>query len=129
MVDLDESTRVRATRQALTAGAAGALTFAFALQSGTALAAAKVYKGPSVAEQFGPVQVTIYVTGKKITNVKATVHTSDPASTAIANHALPVLKKEVLKAQSAKIHAVSGATEISKAYIKSLKGALKKAHM
>jgi uncharacterized protein with FMN-binding domain len=57
------------------------------------------------------------------------VHPPEPPSQAIESKALPILKSEVLKAQSAKIHAVSGATITSTAYIKSLKGALKKAHM
>ena len=105
------------------------ITAGAALNAGSAAAAAKIYKGPAVSSTWGPVQVIITLKGKKITNVKAVVHPPEPPSQAIESHALPILKSEVLKAQSAKINAVSGATITSTAYIKSLKGALKKAHM
>jgi uncharacterized protein with FMN-binding domain len=106
------------------------ITAGAVLHPGSASAATShTYKGPSVGSIWGPVEVDLVVTGKKITNVKAITHPPEPPSQAIEAHALPILRKEVLKAQSAKIHAVSGATITSTAYIKSLKGALKKAHM
>ncbi|HZT96818.1 MAG TPA: FMN-binding protein [Chloroflexota bacterium] len=91
-------------------------------------AKAKAYKGPVVNMQWGPVQVTVYISGKRITNVKATAPMERPQSNQINSIALPALRSEVLKAQSGKIHVLSGATMTSKAYIKSLHGALKKAH-
>jgi uncharacterized protein with FMN-binding domain len=105
------------------------ITAGAALHAGGASAATQTYKGPTESSRFGPVQVSIVVSGKKITNVKASAHTSGSPSQAIESHALPILRSEVLKAQSAKIHVVSGATETSTAYINSLKGALKKAHL
>jgi uncharacterized protein with FMN-binding domain len=42
---------------------------------------------------------------------------------------VPILKREVLSAQSANIHAVSGATLTSNAYKQSLRNALSKAHL
>jgi uncharacterized protein with FMN-binding domain len=105
------------------------ITAGAALQAGSASAAAQTYKGPPVSSTWGPVQVSIVVNGKKIINVKVSVHPSESPSQSIESHALPLLRSEVLKAQSAKIHSVSGATILSTAYIKSLKGALKKAHM
>jgi uncharacterized protein with FMN-binding domain len=47
----------------------------------------------------------------------------------IDERAIPILRGETLKAQSAHIDIVSGATQTSQAYIQSLKGALKKAHL
>jgi len=107
------------------------LTAGAALHGGIASAAAAkhTYAGPSTPSQWGPVQVSIVVKGKKITNVKYVVHPPEPPSQAIESHALPILRQEVLKAQSARIQAVSGATITSTAFITSLKGALKKAHM
>lgn len=106
------------------------VTAGAALGSGSAMAAAKhTYAGPSTPSQWGPIQVSIVVKGKKITNVKWVAHPSEPPSQGIEGHALPILRAEVLKAQSANIQAVSGATITSNAFITSLKGALKKAHL
>jgi uncharacterized protein with FMN-binding domain len=87
------------------------------------------FKGPSVNMQWGTVQVTIVVKKSKIINVKATAPKHTSRSALINSVALPLLKKEVLKAQSAKISTISGATLTSGAYIASLKGALKVAHL
>jgi uncharacterized protein with FMN-binding domain len=46
----------------------------------------------------------------------------------LANRAIPVLRNEVLSAQSARIQAVSGATYTSEAYAQSVQAALDKAH-
>ncbi len=90
--------------------------------------ATKTYKGPVVNMQWGPVQVTIVVKGKKkIVNVKATAPTHRAQSAQINNLALPLLRAEVLQAQNAKIASVSGATLTYRAYVTSLKGALKAA--
>lgn len=100
------------------------------LSSQHALAASstKKYTG-SVAQQhrWGPIQVTISVKNKKITNVTATVSPDNPRSNFIESQALPLLKQEVLQAQSATIDAVSGATDTSDGYVTSLQSAVKKA--
>jgi uncharacterized protein with FMN-binding domain len=90
--------------------------------------AIRTFKGPVVGMQWGPVQVTVVLRSGKIINVKATAPHHTSRSTLINSVAVPILKSEVLKAQSAKINTVSGATLTSKAYIQSLKGALKLAH-
>lgn len=77
--------------------------------------------------RWGPVQVTISVKSKKITNVTATAPTERERSAMINDQALPILKQEVLQAQSATIDEVSGATMTSDAYMQSLQGAIKKA--
>jgi uncharacterized protein with FMN-binding domain len=85
------------------------------------------YKGPTVDFRWGTVQVSIVVKSKKITNVKATYDVHSGRSEFITGDALPLLKQEVLQAQSADIDGVSRATDTSEAYIESLHGAVKKA--
>ncbi len=85
------------------------------------------YKGPVVNDRFGSAAVAIVVQHKKIVNVKATATYHTPHSQLIDQYALPKLKSEVLRAQSAKIQAVTGATMTSGAYVASLKKAVKRA--
>ena len=89
----------------------------------------KKYAGPSVAMRWGPVKVTIKVKNRKIVKILSTAPVDRPRSLFINGQALPLLTKEVLQAQSAAVSIVSGATMTSNAYIKSLQGALKKAHL
>ncbi|HEX8917729.1 MAG TPA: FMN-binding protein [Chloroflexota bacterium] len=99
------------------------------LSSSPALAATSTtYKG-AVAQQsrWGPIQVTITVRNKKITNVKAAVSPDNPRSTFIESQALPQLKQEVLQAQNVTINTVSGASDTSGGYVASLQSAVKKA--
>jgi uncharacterized protein with FMN-binding domain len=89
------------------------------------------YTGPVEYMRWGPVQVTITVVGKRITNVTATTPTERARSVFINDQALPLLRQEVLRAQSARIDEVSGATLTSDAYDASLQAAIaaaKKAH-
>ncbi len=86
------------------------------------------YTGPSVDMQWGPVQVTIIVKGKRITDVQATAPTERERSAFINQQAIPLLRQEVLQAQSATIDALSGATMTSDAFYQSLLGALQTAH-
>ncbi|HEX6507615.1 MAG TPA: FMN-binding protein [Chloroflexota bacterium] len=103
----------------------GVLGSAHAASTGKSL----TFKGPTEDTRHGPVQVSIVVRSKKIVNVKATITPNeDGRSPFLQSHAVPVLKQEVLTAQSAKIDQVSGATEFSDAYIQSLESAIKKAH-
>jgi uncharacterized protein with FMN-binding domain len=91
-------------------------------------ASAQTFKGPTEVTRHGPVQVSIVVKSKKIVNVKAAIAPNeDGRSPFLQSRAVPVLKQEILKAQSAKINEVSGATETSDAYIQSLQSAIKKA--
>jgi len=87
----------------------------------------RLVTGPSVNMRWGPVQVKIRVRGKKILNVSATAPTERPKSEFINRQALPILRKEVLQAQSARIFVVSGATMTSNAYGASLQAAITKA--
>jgi uncharacterized protein with FMN-binding domain len=116
---------------------AALITTAAALQAGSlepahaaSLAArSQTFKGPTVETMHGPVQVSIVVKSKKIVNVKTFISpNSDGRSPFLQERAVPLLKQETLKAQSAKIDVVSGATETSEAFITSLQSAIKKAH-
>lgn len=88
---------------------------------------ARAIAGPSVDMQWGPVQVTIIMTGKRITDVRASTPTERARSAYINYQAVPLLRQEVLQAQSANIDVISGATMTSEAYAQSLQAALAKA--
>jgi uncharacterized protein with FMN-binding domain len=87
-------------------------------------ASSKRISGPAVNMRWGGVRVVIYVQGKRVVDVKAAYPTERARSAQINQHAIPILRSEVLKAQSANIHAVSGATNTTDAYKKSLASAL-----
>ena len=107
----------------LQAGTPGAAHAALA-----AAARAQTFKGPTEETRHGPIQVSIVVKSKKITNVKATIAPRDDGrSPFLQERAIPILRQETLTAQSADIDEVTGATETSDAYMQSLQGAIKKA--
>ena len=71
------------------------------------------------------VQVRLTLTNGKITAVSAVqVPDGDPHSAQISDFSIPILRQEVLSAQSASINAVSGATYTSEAYAQSVQAAL-----
>ena len=73
-------------------------------------------------------QVAIVVQAGRITDVKALQTTNQGGrSVAISAAAVPVLRREALRAQSAKIAAVSGASYTSRGYTTSLQSAIDKA--
>jgi uncharacterized protein with FMN-binding domain len=90
----------------------------------------KLYIGTAYqAHQWGTVQVRIRVSGRRIVNVGAVYPNHKARSISINRRAIPILRSEVLKAQSAKIHYVSGASDTSGAYAASLQSAINKAHL
>ncbi len=95
--------------------------------------AAHKYVGPSVNMQWGPVQVTLVVKGKTITDLSATAPTERARSAFINNQAIPMLRQEVLQAKTAakikNIYGISGATMTSQAFYQSLLSALTAAHL
>jgi uncharacterized protein with FMN-binding domain len=94
-----------------------------------AAAAGKEYTGATSSMRWGSVIVHIWVKGRKITDVRGTLPTDRPRSKQISNRAGPALRQEVLRAQSANIRTLSGATMTSRSYIQSLRSALSKAHL
>jgi uncharacterized protein with FMN-binding domain len=97
--------------------------------SGTSTAAAATTVTGSVAQtRYGPVEVQLTIAGGKVTAVKVLEYpTSNGKDQEINARALPILIQETLKAQSAKIDMVSGATYTSTGYETSLQSALDKA--
>jgi uncharacterized protein with FMN-binding domain len=95
--------------------------------TGTHAATTHTYKGPVVDMRWGPVQAAIKVKNHKISSVGIAVAPDTDRSQFIDDQATPLLKEEVLRAQSAKIELISGATMTSEAFVESLKKAIKKA--
>ncbi|MEU4556904.1 FMN-binding protein [Actinoplanes sp. NPDC023936] len=87
---------------------------------------AGTYKGKAVQNEYGTVQVTIKVSGGKVSAADATYPT-DGFSGTINPKAVKQLSAATLKAQSADVDAVSGATFTSQSYVTSLQAALDKA--
>jgi len=120
-------------RFAAVAIAGSALAPLAATTAPSALAAtAKNYHGPRVAMRWGTVSVTIKVSGRKVVSLSATYPTERPRSAFInagPQGAIATLRTETLRAQSASINAVGGATLTSQAFIQSLSAALKAAHV
>ena len=122
---------------ASTSGAAsGSGTSGTADSTGTTTSAAATGNGSgtfagSVSQtRFGNVQVQITVSGGKITDVTALQLTDeDRRSVSISNRAAPLLRSEVLQAQSANVQSISGATITSDGYLSSLQAALDAAHL
>jgi uncharacterized protein with FMN-binding domain len=82
------------------------------------------YQGSPQQEPYGTVQVvSMTVSSGKITNTKVTYPT-DGYAAQVNTPAVPKLQQETLRAQSARIDAVSGATYTSAAYKVSLQAAL-----
>lgn len=101
-----------------------------ATAAGVATAASsKVYYGPYANMRFGPVRVAIRVKGRRVISLSATYPTDRARSRSINSNAIPILRSEALRAQSARINAVSGATLTSRAFISSLSSVLRAAHV
>ncbi len=79
------------------------------------------------AEQYGYGTLAIRVTVRagRITNVSmASLQTAEQYSQSLAQQVIPILRNEVLSAQSAHINGISGATYTSEAYAQSVQSAL-----
>ncbi|GAA2077074.1 hypothetical protein GCM10009840_09580 [Pseudolysinimonas kribbensis] len=86
------------------------------------------FTGASVQTPYGEVQVSIVVASGRISDVATpTLQAYDGRSERINSQAVPLLKREVLQAQSAKVSMISGATFTSRGYLTSLQSALDKA--
>lgn len=92
--------------------------------------ATRTVTGPVIQTPYGPVQVQITVRNGRLVDVRALQTPHDRGrSIAIAQYAVPILRREALAAQSANIDAVSGATYTSEGYAQSLQAALDAAHV
>ncbi|MEA2497083.1 MAG: hypothetical protein QOJ29_4994 [Thermoleophilaceae bacterium] len=85
--------------------------------------------GRDILTKFGDVQVALTLKGGRITDVQWLKLPLDrPRSRYISQTAAPILRSEVLSAQSGKINLVSGATYTSDAWANSVQSALSHAH-
>jgi uncharacterized protein with FMN-binding domain len=96
---------------------------------GATAKAGGTYAGTAVETRFGTVQVQVTIKAGVITDVTA-LHLTDQEqrSVQISARAAPLLRSEVLSAQSANVQTIGGATYTSEAYLTSLQAALDAAH-
>ncbi len=95
-----------------------------------ATAASETVDGSVVSTRFGNVQVQITVENGQITkSVVLQVPWNNQKDQQINARAVPTLNSEAVKAQSADIDMVSGATYTSEAYLQSLQSAIDRAHL
>jgi len=86
------------------------------------------YTGSVANAYYGNVQVQVSISGGKITNVQFLSYPNDnPNSQYINQQATPYLKQEAIKAQSANVNVVTGATLTSQAFVQSMSSALNQA--
>ena len=78
---------------------------------------------------FGQLSVKVTITNNRIVGLSIeSLQTLESYSRQLEKYAVPILKAEVLRAQGAKIYAVSGATYTSEAYAYSIQSALDSLH-
>jgi uncharacterized protein with FMN-binding domain len=93
--------------------------------SGTKSASGRTVTGKVADTPYGPMQVQLVLTGKRISQVNVLQRTdTGEISVQIDDNSIPKLTSEVLTAQSARIDAVSGATATCQGYIQSLQSAI-----
>lgn len=94
----------------------------------TSGAAGTSYAGSTYSSPYGPMQVSITVSGGKITDIRwEQVPQSDGHSYRINSYAAPLLVDQALQAQSATVDGVSGATYTTEGFRTSLQSAIEKA--
>ncbi|MFA6278713.1 MAG: FMN-binding protein [Candidatus Paceibacterota bacterium] len=86
------------------------------------------YVGTPADAYYGTVQVQAIIQNGKIADVKFLQHPSDRStSVAVNNYAMPILIREAIVAQNARVDTASGATFTSEAFQQSLASALTQA--
>jgi len=84
--------------------------------------------GPALTTPFSVVQVRATLRRGRLVDVRTVALTGDgPHTDALNARAEPILREEALRAGSADIDTVSGATSTSETWIESLQGAIRKA--
>jgi uncharacterized protein with FMN-binding domain len=97
-------------------------------KTSTTAASRRTITGGTASTPYGPVQVQVSLTGRRITKVTPLqLPNAEQRSQQIASYAVPQLTQETLTAQSAHIDMVSGATYTSEGYTASLQSALDQA--
>ncbi|MHB1930477.1 MAG: FMN-binding protein [Acidimicrobiales bacterium] len=109
-----------------TAAPAGAGSAPTAVPAGGARSAL----GSLVQYGYGELAANVTVSGKKITGISVPkLLTADSYSQQLAVQVIPMLRHEVLSAQSANVQTISGATYTSLAYFRSVQLALNQLHV
>ncbi|WP_241980783.1 FMN-binding protein [Cryobacterium sp. Hh11] len=122
---LTASTGGTATAATVTATTDAAAQAAAANTAASAAAQSGTFTGAVVQTQFGNMQVSVTIANGAITEVTPLQLTNRGGrSVAISNQAAPILRSEVLAAQSANVQSVSGATYTTQGYLRSLQSAL-----
>jgi uncharacterized protein with FMN-binding domain len=128
-----KATATKSAKPVATKSSAGANTTAPAADAPATQAPAAsttsingTFSGPSVNVNYGNVQVKITVVNGRITDAVA-VKAPTGKNDRYTNMAVPVLKAQTLKAQSANIQGASGASYTSYGWFTSLQGALAQA--
>lgn len=129
IADTGTTTTTSLSSSATSGGSAGSTGNTGNTGSSKTTSTAATYDGTAVQTRFGTVQVRVTIQGGKITEVTALQLTdAERKSAQISSRAAPVLRSEVLQAQSADVQTVGGATVTSDAYLTSLQAALDAAH-
>ena len=90
--------------------------------------AVKTVTGNAAQTRYGPVQLAVTFSGKKITKIQVLQYpTESGRDQEINSYAIPQLNQQAMNAQSANIDGVSGATYTSQGYQQSLQSAIDKA--
>ena len=78
---------------------------------------------------YGELSVRVTVAGGHISSIgTAELRTAESYSQQLAVQAIPMLRSEILKAQSTRVYGITGATYTSEAYAASVQSALDKLH-
>ncbi len=86
------------------------------------------YTGSTENAYYGDVRVKATISGGKITDVTFLQYPDTHSTSVYINkQAMPYLQQEAIKAQSANVNIISGATYTSQAFIQSLQNALSQA--
>ncbi len=117
---------------AQTQTASGASSSSGSTSSGTSSSSGKykdgTYKGSVVNAYYGNVQVSVTISGGRISDVKFLQYPNTHSTSVYINsQAMPYLKQEAIQAQSSNVQTISGATFTSYGFIQSLQSALSKA--
>ena len=89
---------------------------------------ARSFLGPAMTTPFSAIQVRAFFTGRRLTGIETVLLSGDgPHTEALNARAEPILRAEALKAGSADIDVVSGATSTSESWIASLRAAIRAA--
>ncbi len=111
-------------------GGAGPVPGTTTTPSTTPVSQVRTATGRSEQYGYGVLAVKVTVTGTRITSVALSeLQTADQYSQQLAVQVIPMLRSQVLAAQTARINGVSGATYTSEAYATSLQSALDKLHV